>query len=46
MEKFKNDSKVQSEISQTIEKYSEKSYSAQSKIEQKASVQNKSLNKQ
>ena len=35
------DSRVQSEISQTIEKYNKKSYATQSKIGQNASIQRK-----
>ena len=38
---MKKDPKVQNEISQTIEKYNEKSYATQSKIGQHASTQSK-----
>ena len=40
-QKIKNDSKVQNEISQTIEKYNKESYSTQSKIGQNALIQSK-----
>ena len=41
IEFLKEDSKVQNEITQTIEKYNKESYSTQSKIRQNALIQNK-----
>ena len=46
IEIIKEDSEVQNEITQTIEKSNKKLYSTPSKREQNALVQNKSLNKQ
>ena len=41
IEVMKKDSKVQNEISQTIEKYNKKSYATQSKLGQHDSTQSK-----
>ena len=41
LQKYKKDSKVQNDISQTIEKYNKGSYSTQSRVSQIALIQNK-----
>ena len=46
METVKKDSKVQNEITQTIEKYNQKYYSIQSKIRQNALIQREVFEKQ